>query len=198
MAPYQNGHCGQMAGTEPRQHPGLPKYWYGYGGWSKEVVIHAYTREEWGLGGHSATASANMANSFVGQSIVALLMTVPAILAPLGILFGILTLFMSFPDPGDMGMGLIFIIGSLLCTALFTGGWLLSIRSLRAELRARKLRKPRGLPKPMYAVTDDQARRWFEEHPGTLEITRENFPHSTRPFPGEPGYFEPKRTGHGL
>lgn len=187
-----------MAGTEPKQHPGLRKYWYGYGGWSKEVVIHAYTHEEWGLGGHSATESANTANSFVGQSIVALLMTVPAILAPLGILFGILALIMSFPDPGDMGMGLIIMLGSAVCTVLFTGGWFASVTALRAELRARKLRKPKGLPKPAYAVTDDKARRWFEEHPGTLEITRENFPDSTRPFPGEPGYVEPKRTGHAL
>ncbi|MBT2536186.1 hypothetical protein [Arthrobacter sp. ISL-69] len=141
------------------------------------------------MGGHSASESANMANSFVGQSLVALLMTVPAILAPLGILFGILALIMSFPDPGEMGMGLIIMLGSAVCAVLFTGGWLMSVRSLRDELRARKLRKPKGLPKPLYAVTDDQARRWFEQHSGTLEITRENFPNSTYPFPGEPGYF---------
>ncbi|MDQ0690931.1 hypothetical protein [Arthrobacter sp. W4I7] len=37
-------------------------------------------------------------------------------------------------------------------------------------------------------MTDDQARLCFEEHPGIVEITRENFPNSTRPFRGEPFY----------
>ena len=174
-----------MANTQPRRLPDLPKYRYGTGGWSNGGIVYAYSHEEWGLGGHSATESGNTANSFIGQSIVALLMTAPALLAPLGVVFGIMATLMSFPDPGDVGMGLIWIVGSLICTVLFTGGWLLSIRSLRRELRARKLRKAKGLPKPMYAVTDDQARRWFEQHPGTLEITRDNFPYSTYPFPGE-------------
>lgn len=57
--------------------------------------------------------------------------------------------------------------------------------TIRDEFRARKLRRARGLPKPWYAVTDDQARKWFEERPGTVEITRENFPNSRSPFPGE-------------
>ena len=100
-------------------------------------------------------------------------------------IYGIIT---SFPDLGDMGKGLIWFVVSIVCTALFTGGWLLTLRALRGELKTRKRRKDRGLPKPRYGVTDDQARRWFEDHPGTLEITRENFPFSTRPFPGEPDY----------
>jgi hypothetical protein len=183
-----------MSSAQPRRRPDLPKYRFGTGGWNNEGVVHAYSREEWGLGGHSATESANMANSFIGQSIVALLMTVPAVLAPIGVLLGIVVTLRSIPDPGDMSMGLVLIFGSLMCTLLFTGGWLLSIGSLRGELRARKLRKPKGLPKPMYAVTDDQARAWFEQHPGTLEITRENFPNSTRPFPGEPGFTAPGGT----
>ena len=91
-----------------------------------------------------------------------------------------------------MGKGWLWIMGSLICTLLFTGGWLLSVRILRKEGRARKLRKPKGRPKPMYAVTDDQARRWFEKNPGTFEIIRENFPYSTYPFPGEPGYVAPR------
>jgi hypothetical protein len=178
----------------------LPKYWYGHGieGWGKEVVIHAYTSEEWGLGGNNPSGGNYRARTFTGLAIVALLMTVPAILAPLGTLFGVSAFFMYLSDPGKLGMSLITILFSLVCTALFTGGWLLSIRSLRDELRARKLRKPKGLPKPMYAVTDDRARKWFEEHPGTLEITRENFPYSTYPFPGEPGYVAPQRTANGL
>lgn len=176
-----------MTSKKP-DYPGVPKYRYATGGWSRENIIYAYTQEEWGLGGHSAREPGNTANSLIGQGLVATLMTIPAILAPLSILFAIVVTVTSFPDAADMGKGLIWIVVSLVCTVLFTGGWLLSIRSIRSELRARKLRKPRGLPTPLYAVTDDQARRWFEEHPGTIEITRENFPFSTRPFPGEPDY----------
>ncbi|ABK02032.1 hypothetical protein Arth_0633 [Arthrobacter sp. FB24] len=188
-----------MAGTEPRKHPALPKYWYGYGlQRTNELIIHAYTPEEWGLGGSNASGGNYRARTFTGLSIVTVLMTIPALLAPLGVLFGLIALVTSFPDPGDMGRGLITIVGSIVCAALFTGGWLLSIRALREEWQAGKLRKAKGLPKPLYAVTDDQARRWFEEHPGTLEITRENFPHSTVPFPGEPGYVAIERTNHGL
>jgi hypothetical protein len=185
-----------MSNTQPKRHPDRPKYRFGTGGWSNAGVVYAYTREEWGLGGHSAAESANVANSFIGQSIVAVLMTVPALLAPLGVLLGIVVTLRSIPDPGEMSMGLVVIFGSLMCTLLFTGGWLLSISALRGELRARKLRKPKGLPKPMYAVTDDQARAWFEQHPGILEITRENFPNSTHPFPGEPGFAAPRGPGN--
>jgi cation transport ATPase len=174
----------RVTSTKPK-YPALPKYRYGTS-WSNEV--HAYTREEWGLGGHNPSESSNMANSFIGQSIVAILMTIPAALAPFGIIFGILALIMSFPDLGEMGMGLVVTLVAAICTVLFTGGWLLSVRAIRDELRARKLRKPKGMPKPLYEVPDDQARRWFEEHPGTIEITRENFPFSTLPFPGEPDH----------
>lgn len=175
--------------SKKTDYPGLPRYRYGTS-WGKEV--YAYTEDEWGLGGHSAWESGNTANSVIGQSLVAIIMTVPAIVAPVSILFGIYATITSFPNLGDMGMGCIWFLGSVLCTVLFTGGWLVSTRALRDEWRARKLRKPKGLPKPMYAVTDDQARRWFEEHPGAIEITRENFPLSTRPFPGEPDYLPPR------
>ena len=178
----------KLVTTDKPKHPALPKYRYATGGWSKETVIYAYTAEEWGLGGHSARESGNTANSLIGQSVVATIMTFPAIVAPLSILVGIYATISSFPDLGDVGMGLIWFGGSIVCTVLFTGGWLVSVHAIRSELRARKIRKPKGLPKPLYAVTDDQARRWFEEHPGTLEITRENFPYSTRPVPGEPDY----------
>lgn len=176
-----------MTAGKPKR-TAVPKYRYATGGWSKEPVIYAYTQDEWGLGGHSAYESGNTANSLIGQSIVAVIMTIPAVLAPVSILFGIYATISSFPDLGDVGMGYIWFLGSVICTVLFTGGWLLSVSAVRSELRARKIRKPKGLPKPLYAVTDDQARRWFEDHPGTLEITRENFPFSTRPFPGEPDY----------
>ncbi|WP_324641973.1 hypothetical protein [Pseudarthrobacter sp. LT1] len=177
-----------MAGTRNTRDGQVPKYFYATGGWGRETVIYAYTQEEWGLGGSLPSGGNYQARTFTGLAIVALIATIPAILAPLFILVSIYAIITSIPDLGDMGMGLIWFVMSVVCTVLFTGGWLLSIHALRGELKARKLRKGRGLPKPTHGVTDDQARRWFEEHPGTLEISRENFPLSTRPFPDEPEY----------
>jgi len=177
-----------MAGTRNTRDGQVPKYFYATGGWGRETVIYAYTQEEWGLGGSLPSGGNYQARTFTGLAIVALIATVPAFLAPLFILVSIYAIITSIPDLGDMGMGLIWFAMSVVCTVLFTGGWLLSLHALRGELKARKLRKGRGLPKPTHGVTDDQARRWFEEHPGTLEISRENFPLSTRPFPDEPEY----------
>ena len=81
----------------------------------------------------------------------------------------------------NLGVALLF----LACTALFTGGWLLGLRALRKEAGAGKRRRLRGLPKPRFAVTDDQARNWFEHKPAGIPLTRENFPDSGQPFPGE-------------
>jgi hypothetical protein len=105
--------------------------------------------------------------------LVEAVITVPALLAPIWLVIGVIRL--------NIGVVLL----CLACTVLFTGGWFFVLKSIRGEFRARKLRRERGLPKPWYAVTDDQARVWFEKRPGVLEITRENFPNSTRPFPGE-------------
>lgn len=177
-----------MAGTRNTMDGQVPKYFYATGGRGRETVIYAYTHEEWGLGGSLPSGGNYQARTFTALAIVALIATVPAILAPLFILVSIYGIITSFPDLGDMGKGLIWFVVSIVCTALFTGGWLLTLHALRGELKTRKRRKDRGLPKPRYGVTDDQARRWFEDHPGTLEITRENFPFSTCPFPGEPDY----------
>ena len=173
---------------EKPKHPPLPPYAYATGGWGKETVIYAYTWDEWGLGGTHHSGGNYQARTFTGLAVVTLIATIPAILAPLGVLFGIVALGMSFFGFANIGMALILIVGSAVGTVLFTGGWLLSLHALRGELRARKLRKAKGLPKPRYGVSDDRARKWFEEHPGTLKITRENFPNSSRPFPGEPDY----------
>jgi len=41
-----------------------------------------------------------------------------------------------------------------------------------------------ALPKRWYAVSDDQARNWFEKKPHLgLAIAKENFPNSIKPFP---------------
>jgi hypothetical protein len=146
-------------------------YFYGFG---QGDTIHAYTPEEWGLGGSAASSASNSTHSVVILTLVEAVITVPALLAPIWLVIGVIRL--------NIGVVLL----CLFCTILFTGGWFFILKSIRQELRARKLRRARGLPKPWYAVTDDQARTWFEERPGTLEITRTNFPNSGHPFPGEP------------
>jgi fatty acid desaturase len=145
-------------------------YFYGFG---KGDTIHAYTSEEWGLGGSAATSASNSTHSLAILVLVEAVITVPALLAPIWLVIGAIHL--------NIGVVLL----CLVCTLLFTGGWFFVLTSIRGEFRARKLRRARGLPKPWYAVTDDQARKWFEEHPGIVEITRENFPKSAYPFPGE-------------
>ena len=145
-------------------------YFYGFG---KGDSIHAYTPEEWGLGGSSASSASNSTHSLAILILVGAVITVPAILAPIWLVIGVIKL--------SIGVVLL----CLVCTLLFTGGWFFVLKSVQGEFRARKLRRARGLPKPWYAVTDDQARAWFEERPGTLPITRENFPNSSSPFPDE-------------
>ncbi|UVJ38606.1 hypothetical protein [Arthrobacter sp. CJ23] len=144
-------------------------------------VIRAYKPEEWGLGGNLPSGNYTT-RSPIGLVVVMVLLTVPAILAPVMMVLGAVSL--------NLGIFLLFLV----CTVLFTGGWFVGLGSLRSESKARKLRRAKGLPKPRYGVTDDQARRWFEAHPGTVDITRENFPASTYAFPVE----RPKGSGDGI
>jgi hypothetical protein len=150
-------------------------YFYATG---MERTVHAYTQDEWGIGGSQPSGNYSV-HTATGLLIVTVLMTVPAIGAPLMVIIGVISL------------NVIFALFGLVGTVLFTGGWLLGINNLRREWRASKLRKLRGLPKPRFALTDDQARLWFETNPSAIAITRENFPDSTRPFPGEVPYDAP-------
>jgi hypothetical protein len=144
-------------------------YFYATG---MERTVHAYTKDEWGIGGSQPSGNYSV-HTGIGLLIVTVLMTVPAIGAPFMLVIGLISL------------NVIFTIFALIGTVLFTGGWLLGIANLRREWRASKQRKAKGLPKPRFALTDDQARTWFEANPSAIAITRENFPDSTRPFPGE-------------
>jgi hypothetical protein len=145
------------------------QYFYATG---MERTVHAYTKEEWGIGGAQPSGNYSV-HTTTGLFVVTALMTIPALGAPLLLIIALASL------------NLIVVVFGLLGTALFTGGWLLGLNNLRRELRASKLRKLKGLPKPRFALTDDQARTWFEANPSGIAITRENFPDSTRPFPGE-------------
>jgi hypothetical protein len=137
-----------------------------------ERTVHAYTKEDWGIGGAQPSGNYSV-HTTTGLFVVTALMTIPALGAPLLLIIALASL------------NLIVVVFGLLGTVLFTGGWLLGFNNLRRELRASKLRKLKGLPKPRFALTDDQARTWFEANPSDIVITRENFPDSTRPFPGE-------------
>ena len=147
-------------------------YYYATG---MERTVYAYTQEEWGIGGAQPSGNYSV-HSTTGLYIVTILMTIPAIVAPLVLIIGVASL--------SILLGLF----GLVFTVLFTGGWLLGIRSLRREWQASKLRRLKGLPKPRFALTDDKARSWFEANPSGIAITRQNFPDSTRPFPGEANY----------
>lgn len=158
-----------MTKTAKKATP-LRPYYYGFG---NDDIINAYTPREWGLGASSAYSSNNPTHNVVVLILIEMLFTVPAILAPISMIISVIHL--------NIGVFLL----CLFCTILFTGGWFHTLGSIRDEFRARKLRRARGLPKPSKQVTDDQARKWFEKRPGTLEITRENFPNSRYPFPAE-------------
>ncbi|MDQ0663419.1 hypothetical protein QFZ35_001917 [Arthrobacter ulcerisalmonis] len=134
--------------------------------------IFAYTEAEWGVGGAQPFGNYT-ARSIASMSLLVAFLTIPALLAPVLLIMGV------------VGMHLGAILFSLIFTVLCTGGWLLTMRSLRGELRARRLRRERGLPPPSVVVTDDQARAWYTAHPGSIPVTRDNFPESTHPFPGE-------------
>lgn len=137
-----------------------------------ERRIFAYTQAEWGLGGAQPFGNYT-ARNLVTMGLVVAGLTIPALAAPLFLILGII------------GLNIGAVLFALVCTLLFTGGWLLSVQSLRGELRAQRLRRERGLPRPYVIVTDDQARQWFTANPGSVAISRDNFPESTYPFPGE-------------
>lgn len=79
--PKTGGSSGHSAGQRAHGRP----YFYGYG---KDDIINAYTPEEWGLGGSSAYSSNNPAHSLVVLTLIEVLLTVPAILAPIWMIIG--------------------------------------------------------------------------------------------------------------
>ena len=152
----------------PSRRSAVSRPWYF--ATATDSTIHAYTREEWGIGGSQPNGNYS-AHTVTGLVTATALMTIPAVLAPLMLVIAAFRL--------DLGIALL----SLACTALFTGGWFLGLRALRNESAAGRLRRLKGLPKPRFAVTDDQARQWFEKIPAGIPLTRENFPDSSHPFP---------------
>jgi hypothetical protein len=94
-------------------------------------AVHAYTKEEWGMGSSQPSGDYSV-HTATGLVVVTALMTIPALGAPLMLIVALASL------------NVIIVIFGLLGTVLFTGGWLLGVRSLRRELRASKKRKLKG------------------------------------------------------
>ncbi|RAX44240.1 hypothetical protein DQ354_16210 [Arthrobacter sp. AQ5-06] len=125
----------------------LPPYHYGYG---KDNVIYAYTTDEWGLGGGNTSGGNYQARMLS----IMILITVAMVPAALIGLFTSIALAISLRWEA---------LPALFFTLLFSGAVYSGFTASVHEIKARRLRKVKGLPKPWYAVTDDQARRWFEK-----------------------------------
>ena len=145
-----------MSETGSRPTPSR-RYYYGLG---KGKGIIAYTANEWGMGG--AARSGSYATGSPSLLLLGTIVMAPAALAGLAVTV-----------VGIIGLNVVLTVIALIFTVLFGLGAVTGFGTLREELQARKVRKERGLKKAWYTVSDDQARRWFEENPGEIAITRE-------------------------
>lgn len=136
-------------------------FYYGYG---KGNMIHAYTHDEWGIGG--ALPSGNyQTRSLLGMVLITAIM-VPVSLFSLGLLI-----------MAVVSLKVLIAIFALIFTLLFGTAVFVGFNTSRHEFKARGLRKARGLPKPSFSVTDDSALEWFKSNPsGEVALTKENFP----------------------
>lgn len=135
-------------------------FYYGYG---NDKTIHAYTREEWGIGG--ALPSGNYATRSLVGIIAATCFMVPATL---------FSIFLVCVTAARMSW---FAFIALFFALLFGSAVLTGFLTIIHEAKARGLRKEAGLPKPRFSVTDHQALDWFSKNPsGKIALTIENFP----------------------
>jgi hypothetical protein len=135
-------------------------FYYGHG---NDKTIHAYTREEWGIGG--ALPSGNYSTRSLVGIIAATCFMVPATLFSI-FLVCVTAVRMSW-----------FAIIALFFTLLFGTGVFTGVRTITKEAKARRLRKVSGMPKPRFSVTDQQALDWFKKNPSRrVALTMENFP----------------------
>lgn len=141
-------------------------YFYGFPRVGK--TVHAYTREEWGIGASSGGGRQNAIRSFY-FSLAAMALFVPAALA-----CAVLTVIAVFQFPA---MVLAFLFFGL----IFGLGVVQGYFNLKSEWRGRKLRKLNRLPKPWFTASDDQAYDWFTLHPSPqIQMTPEFFPESVQ------------------
>lgn len=131
-------------------------------------TVHAYTRDEWGLGASSGGGRQYAIRSFYFSLVVTALF-VPATLA-----CAVLAVISLFKSPA---MTVVFLLFGL----IFGLGVVQGFFNLRSEWRGRKLRKLKGLPKPWFTASDDHAYEWFTAHPAPhIPLTREYFPESVK------------------
>lgn len=135
-------------------------YFYGYGNGS---TIHAYTKEEWGIG--APLPGGNYATHSVALLTFAVIVMIPATLGATFITV-VLAVHLSW-------VALIALFFSL----LFGMGTLMSITTIKNEMKARGLRRAKGIPKPRLIASDEEARRWFMKNPSPLvPVTSDSFP----------------------
>lgn len=138
--------------------------YYGHAGVGKPV--YAYTKEEWGIGASSGGGDHNLIRSLYFSLFMAILM------APASLFCLVLGAAMIVKLPI---MALVMIFFGLLWAAAFFQCWM----NVGEELRGRKARKLKGLPKPWWEAPDDHAYKWFMEHPTAyVPLTLEYFPES--------------------
>ncbi len=128
--------------------------------------IYAYTKEEWGLGAGDGGGDHNTIRSFYFSLFMSILFA-PVALGCL--LFAVLAV---FAQPAGALVMLFF--GVLFSFAVLQGDF-----NLKQEIRGRKARKLKGLPKPWLVAGDDEAYEWFLNHPSPhIPTTLEYFPNS--------------------
>mgnify|MGYP003128196603 CR=1 FL=1 len=99
-----------MTVESSRRRSELTRPWYF--GTGMDSTIHAYTREEWGIGGSQPDGNYSV-HTVTGLVTVTALMTIPALLAPVMLVVAVVRL--------ELGIALLFLAG----TALFSvdGCW---------------------------------------------------------------------------
>ena len=131
-------------------------------------TVHAYTREEWGIGASSGGGRQYAIRSFYFS------LAVTALFVPAALACAVLAVVAVFKFPA---MAPAFLLFGL----VFGFGVVQGCFNLKTEWRGRKLRKLNGLPKPWFTASDDQAYKWFSEHPTPrVPLTAENFPESVK------------------
>lgn len=135
-------------------------FFYGYG---NDKTIHAYTREEWGIGG--ALPSGNYATRSLTGIVASTCFMVPAT---------IFSIFLACVTASRMSW---FALIALFFTLLFGSSVFIGFQTINKEIKAKRLRKIGGVPKPKFSVTDQRALVWFRENPSVkVAIKVENFP----------------------
>jgi len=140
---------------------------YYYGSNKLSSTVHAYTKEEWGLGASSGGGDAYTIRSFWFSLITTVFVALPVTLA-----CAFFVVVFLFESPL---MALVPLFFGLVFGLAVLQGYI----NLAQEWQGRKARERKNLPKPWLTVPDDHAYAWFREHPAPhVPLTLEYFPDS--------------------